>query len=210
MKKVRIGRDMWGVTVRASSIGQLQVSEDINDSTVGVTGDLGMLRGDSSLGLSLRVGGSLGTVRMNRDLDSALVSVLKDVGQIRVGGDVNRSTVMAGVDVGEDFEIGTADDVEWGDLRLEKVTVRGDMIDTSIAAGVGTGEASYSYGDGDDVSTVNHIGTARIYRIVVRGEIGSSGVAGETYAISADDGIDLLRSRGKAFTGAPGVVVQEF
>ncbi len=137
-----------------------------------------------------------------------MISVLNGIGQISVGQDVNRSQIMGGVDIGDDLIYRTADDDEWGDVIIEKVTIKGDMVDSSLIAGIWD-NGNY-YGNGDDAATSNHIGTARIYDVRVKGEIYSTLMPGETYAIGADDGIDRVRDTNGTFGGVAGVALLEY
>lgn len=200
--------DVVDSLLTANSIGSLSVKDDFNDSQVGVTANITMTRMGDSRGLTLQVGGSSGPIKVARSLDNAIISVLKDIGMIKIGGDLNRSLIMGGYNIGNDFALATADDTEWGHLDLQGVIVKGDMIDSSISAGIRPN--GLFFGDGDDTATVNHVGSARILKVNVRGQIGSTSIPGEMYAISADDGIERILSHGKEFTGNDGVIVQEF
>lgn len=200
--------DLIDSEILADSIRVLRIKDDLLDSRIGVTNDLRSMKVDDARGLTLRVGDSTGTIKIRRGLDSSLFSILGDVGIIHIGGDLNRSTIMGGVNIGDDFLLETFDDFHSGATIMKGVIIRGDMIDSSIAAGIRPNGPFF--GDGDDTSTNNHVGTARIRKIIVRGEISSTLLPGESYAISADDGIDRIRSRGQEFTGSEGVIIQEF
>ena len=208
IKKVCFNNDIVDSTLTANAIDQMLVGDDLNNTRIGVTADIKKLRANDTRNLTLRVGGSLERFQVRRDVDQALISVLNDIDTIKFGGDMNCATIMAGIDIGVDLIRGTADDAEWGDVNITAILIRGDMIDSSIAAGVNANDAYY--GNGDDFSTSSHIGTARINRILVNGEITSTSMPGESFALTADDGIDLIRSLGQPFTGIPGVVVQEW
>ena len=187
------------------------VGDDLEDTQIGVTDDLLNLKAADTRNLTLRVCGVLHNLQVKRDLDGALISALNGIGAIKVGQDLNRSTIVAGIDIGADFGLDVApggDDTEWGNVIIEKIQVKGDMIDSSIAAGV-RAVGSY-YGDGNDVPTADDIGTARIYQVIVKGEICSTNMPGESFAISAADGIDLIRNGRQLFTGTAGVAVQQF
>jgi hypothetical protein len=202
------GDDVVDSLILADSIRSLKVTDDFENSQLSIATDLGRMRIGDSRGLTLRVQGSTGTIKVQRSLDSALFSILHDVGNIFVGGDLNRTTIMGGIDIGEDFLLDTADDAQWGDLFMLGLMVKGDMIDSSISAGISPN--GLFFGDGNDTSTMNHIGTARILKVIVRGEILSTQLPGESYAISADDGINRIKSQGQEFLGSDGVIIQEF
>ncbi len=211
IRSAKIGSDLRNTTLLTSAIDQLLVGDDLEDTRIGVTDDLLSLKADDTRNLSLRVSGVLHTLQVKRDLDGGLISALNGIGTVKVGQDLNRSTIVAGIDIGADFTLDAApggDDTEWGNVVLEMVLVKGDMIDSNIAAGVSP-NGSY-YGDGNDEPTSDDIGTARIYKVMVKGEIGSTSLLGESFAISAADGIDLIRSGRQLFTGAAGVAVQQF
>ncbi|MCH9022180.1 MAG: hypothetical protein IID32_05405, partial [Planctomycetes bacterium] len=157
--------------------------------------------------LTLRVGGSLDSLIVKRSLENSLISVLSNIGSIKIGKNLNRTNLIGGINIGEDFLLATNDDILSGSVIIHSVFVRGDMIDSSITAGINPN--GLYFGDGDDTAINDHLGTARINRIIIKGDITSTLQPGESYAISADDGIELIRSRNKVFNGAPGVTVSK-
>ena len=211
LQSAKIGGDLRNATLLTNAIDQLLIGDDLEDTQIGVTDDLLKLQTEDSRNLTLRVSGRLHKLQVKRDLDGGLISALNGIGVMKVGQDLNRSTIVAGIDIGADFALDVApggDDTEWGNVVIEKIQVKGDMIDSSIASGVRS-EGIY-FGDGNDVPTADDIGTARIYQVIVKGEISSTNLPGESFAISAADGIDLIRSGRHLFTGAAGVAVQQF
>jgi len=211
LQSAKIGGDLRNATILTSMIDQLLVGDDLEDTRIGVTDDLLNLKAADTRNLTLRVSGALHNLQIKRDLDGGLISALNGIGTVKVGQDLNRSTIVAGIDIGADFTLDAApggDDTEWGDVVCEMVLVKGDMIDSSLAAGVNANGSFY--GDGNDTPTAGDIGTARIYKVIVKGEISSTNMLGESFAISAADGIDLIRSGRLLFTGAAGVAVQQF
>lgn len=211
IQNAQIHGDMRNTTLMASEIQRLQVGDDLEDTQIGVTDDLLSLKAADTRNMTLRVSGVLHALQVKRDLDGGLVSALNGIGTVKVGQDLNCSTIVAGIDIGPDFMLDTApggDDTEWGNVAIELIKVKGDMIDSSIAAGVNANGTFY--GDGNDLPTADDIGTARIYKVVVKGEIGSTNMLGESFAISAADGIDWVQSGRSQFTGAAGVAVQQF
>lgn len=206
-----IGGDLRAVILTASAIDRLRVGDDLDDTRISVTDDLVQLQADDSQNLILRVSGALGDLRIKKDMDNALISALNGIGTIQIRQDLNRSTIVGGIDIGPDLLLDVAaggDDAEWGNVVIDRILVRGDMLDTSIACGVSPVGAYY--GDGNDAPTANDVGTARIHQVVVNGQISSTNLPGETFAISAADGIDLIRSGRRTFTGAAGMAVQQF
>ena len=208
LKCAYIKNDLVDSTLRGASIDKIIIGDDLNDSSVNVEGNLVRLQVADVKGLNLRVGGELQSVYVRRDVERAQISSFRGIGIIKVGQDINRSTVMSGLDIGADMLFGTADDAEWGDVRIERVIIGGDMIDSSLAAGMNP-QGAY-FGDGNDTSNNGDLGTARIERVLVRGGITSSGIAGETFAIIASDGIGGVRSYGLPFTGNEDVLLQVF
>jgi len=207
----KFGNDFRDSTLLAQAVDNIFIKDDLDQSQIGVTGDLLKLKANDSQSLTLRVSGTLRKMQIKNDLDQALVSVLNEIGAIKIGQDLFRSTILGGIDIGDDFAYDTlpgGDDTEWGNVFIHNITIRGDMIDSNIAAGV-SARGDY-YGDGDDEPTADDIGTARILKVVVKGEISSTGLPGESYAISAADGIDLILSGRRSFTGSAGVLRQEF
>jgi hypothetical protein len=205
------GTDVRDSTIMCKSIDNLLVKDDLNDTRIRVTDDVLKLQADDSRGLTLQVNGILHNLRIKRDMDEALISSLDGIEMIRVGQDLYRSTILGGLDIGPDFAMDTlpdGDDIEWGSVVIRHIKIGGDMIDSSIAAGI-SARGEY-YGDGNDEPTANDMGTARIHRVLVRGEIGSTNLPGESYAISAADGIDLVRSGRSIFEGTAGVLLQQF
>ncbi|MBN2377689.1 MAG: hypothetical protein JXD22_14930 [Sedimentisphaerales bacterium] len=211
LRKATIFADLRNSTLLCSALDNLLVRDDLNNTQIGVTDDLSQLQADDSQGLTLRVSGTLENLSIRQDMDDALISALNGIGTIRIGEELNGSLILGGIDIGANFTLestGGGDDFEWGNVTIEKITIGRDMIDSSIAAGVSP--RGPFYGDGDDEPTAGDIGTARINRIIVRGDIASTNLPGETYAISAADGIDLIRSGRRIFTGTADVLLQEF
>ena len=203
--KGNFDNDVFDATFLIDSVGKIKVKDDLMNTRITITSDLTKLQTGDARNLSLRIAGSLGNLTVKRSLDASLISVLNDIGTIRVGGDLNHTNLIGGIDVGGDFLLGTADDVKSGETMIHNIFVRGDMIDSSIAAGINPN--GLYFGDGDDTAINNHLGTARIERVIIKGEIINTGLLGESYALTADDGIDLILSQGKEFTGSPGVIV---
>jgi len=201
--------DLENSRVEAGMIERMMVRDDVDGSAVGVTGNIERLQVWDVRGLTLRVGGVLGDVQVRRDLEGALVAALGGIGRVQVGQDLIGSTLLGGIDIGEDFILDVlpgGDDVESGDVRIDQVYVRGDMVDSSIAAGVRP--VGVYFGDGDDVAVAGDLGTAWIGRVMVSGEIGVTGQFGACYAITAADGMDMIRCQGGAFEGTADVAVQ--
>ena len=209
--KAIIFADLRDSTLLCSAVDNLLIRDDLNNTKIGVTDDLNQLQANDSRGLTLRVSGTLENLFIRQDMDDALISALNGIGTIRIGEELNGSLILGGIDIGANFILestGGGDDFEWGNVTIEKIMIGHDMIDSSIAAGVSP-RGPY-YGDGNDEPTAGDIGTARINRILVRGDIASTNLPGETYAISAADGIDLIRSGRRIFTGTDDVLLQEF
>ena len=203
--------DLRDSTLVLTAVEKLQVRDDLDETSISVTDDLVSLQADDSRGLTLRVSGTLGMLQVRRDLEEALVSSLNGIERVQVRQDLVRCTLVAGIDIGPDLTLDVApggDDVEWGDVRIQDVSVGGDFIDSSVSAGVSP--RGLWFGDGDDSPTADDQGTSRIERMIVRGDVASSGLPGESYAITASDGVDFIRAGRSVFTGAPGVALQEF
>ncbi len=208
LQKATFQDDINESTITTNTIKQMAVKDRVVQSNISATGDIEKLQLDDARLMVIRVGGSLESVSIKQGMDTSLISVLNDIDTIKIGADVYRSGFLAGLDVGEDFLPYTADDSFWGDLSINQITINGDMTDSGISAGVHP--TIFYYGDGDDAPTNNNIGTAIIKKVTVKGEISSSSLPGETYAITAADGIEMILSQGNIFSGTDGVVVQSF
>lgn len=205
----RIDTDLVDSVLTINELDKLIVGDDLNNTRIRVSGDLKKLQaGDIHL-LTLGVSGKLGQFQIKNDLDRSTVFSLDTIDDVAIKGDMNRSTIVAGIDLGDDLTQAPGDQ-EWGNAWINGVQIGGDMIDSNISAGVNASAPNYQYGDGNDVAVDNHEGTSRILSIKVRGQIKSTQLPGETYAISADDGVDKITADGKPFTGVPGVDLQEF
>ncbi len=203
---LKTGEDLLGTTLTAQNLQNCIIGDDLNNSFIAVSKRLNKMQAREISGLTLRISETLGSLQVKEDVTGSVLSVFTRIDKVVIGGDLNRSLILGGVDIGEDFLHNTADDTDTGETWIDTVLIGKDMTDTSIVAGI---KANGDYfGDGDDTRTgEDGKGTARIHKINVKGEISSSGVSGEYYAIIAEDGIDFLRSEGKPFTGAPGVLV---
>ncbi len=209
LNNARIDTDLADSTLYCAEIGSLTVSDDLSNAVLRIIGDVGAVSAGDVSGLMLAVSGRLDRFTVNRDLRNADIAALVGIGRVMVMRDVNRTNIIAGIDFGDDLTRDPNDTVD-GNADIDSIFVLGEMVDTSIAAGVDAAGPSYQYGDGDDFAVNNHTGTSRIYSLIVTGQIRSTQLAGETFALTADDGIDVLTSAGRRFTGAAGVIVQEF
>ena len=204
-----LGNDLADSTLVAKNCNWLFVRDDLDNTNISIEENLQRALITDSRGLTLRVGRSLTAMNVTQDLEDAIISVFNDIGTMSVGQDLNRSTIMAGIDIGNDF-VQDDSDSEWGNLTISSVFVMGDMIDSSIAAGINAAAPNYMYGDGDDRPTADDVGTARIGRIFVAGEITANFIPNQRFAISAADGIDLVFAGGAVFTGTEQVLIQQF
>ncbi len=203
---LKTGEDLLNIKLWTSNLHNGLIGDDLNGSVFDIGQRVGKLQAREVSGLTLRVSETLGSFLVKEDVTGSMLSVFSRLDKVKIGGDLHRSLILGGVDIGPDWLHNTADDTDTGEIWIDQVSVGKDMTDTSIVAGI---KANGEYfGDGDDTRTgQDGKGTARIHKINVKGQISSSGVAGESYAIMAEDGIDWLRSGGKPFTGAPGVLV---
>jgi len=211
IRKAVIFDDLRDSSLLCSAVNHLLIRDDLDNTRIGVTDDLNRLQANDTRGLTLRVSGTLGNFTVRQDMEDAIISALNGIGTIRIGQELNGSLILGGIDIGANFTLestGGGDDFEWGNVTIENIIIGRDMIDSSIAAGVSP-RGPY-FGDGNDEPTANDIGTSRINRILVRGNIASTNLPGESYAISAADGIDLIRSGRRVFTGTADVLLQEF
>jgi hypothetical protein len=219
MGVVRIGGDLAGgsVTGTAPSFGRSGLIESVDGAVAGITiggsvlaGTDTSTAGDLTENASIRVGGVLGFLTVGGSLvgtatpdGQAPVIVAaggrsvgvpgKTVGRIAVGGRVELTEILVGYDV----DLVPRD----ADVWVGPVTVGGDWVASSLAAGVtdggdGFGNAGDAVMSGPGVT--NGSGTSRIGPIVIGGDVLGTSAAGDHYGFVAQQ-IDGLRVGGRTY-----------
>jgi len=115
-----VGGHFHGVLEAAGNVNRIAVAGGDFDGLVRVGGDLGTFRlgamrgtgGNLAAGARLGVGGTLRNISVDGSIqggptEAELVQILAgDVGTLAVGGDVHRSRILAGTDLGDDWLVG--------------------------------------------------------------------------------------------------------
>lgn len=207
LKTCRIGA-LAGATLKAGTIDKLTIGDNVTDSSINVTGNLSLMQVNAINGLTLRAGGSLGRLQVFHGVADSLISAYTAIGLVHIIRDLENSSLIAGLDIGPDM-IRDATDLKKGNCLIEKVTVLGEMVDSNIVAGIDAVGPDFRYGDGNDIPNDGDFGLSRIRNVHVLGDIRSNCLSGTSFTISAADSVDTILSRGRPFTGAAGVSVNE-
>jgi hypothetical protein len=137
-----------------------------------LTGNAGV-RAGTSIG-SLTVKGSLvGNVTASGAATPVIISAEFTIGKLSIGGRVERAQILGGYDV--NLSALSADS------QIGPVTVGGDWIDSSIAAGVTNPNGPEFLGDGHDTIIGGGASVAKIASIIIGGMVTGSGSAGEHF-----------------------------
>ncbi len=153
-----------------TGIGQYSLSGGVSNGLISTGGAIGKIKVSSTMQSRVRAENGIGSVDVDL-LTDALLSSGTSIGKVNVRGDMVRSDIVAGMDPsdggydplagGEAANVrfdgrtfpaswrtaGNLDKLNGGDVG--SVAVRGDMIASSIAAGVGPGADGW-YGTPDD------------------------------------------------------------
>ncbi len=228
--------DMDGsLTIRKDLLGKMQVSGDMA-GTISSEGTISRLV----------VGGVFGGgVRAKRDIDrfvagsmfDGVVAAKGDFDLAQITGNMEYSTLAAGLDTGPDARLDVADGMGRGDLK--KVVIGGDFVQSNLAAGIASGADGY-FATGDDflasanveqldAPKVNGITissdlksidvsflvpsqgqSSSIGRVQIKGYVEGSPYPSEQFAIVAAGEVGTVFVHGKAFGGseAENIVVE--
>ncbi len=157
----------------------------VNDSIVGhnLEGNAGVRAGNDIGSLTVK-GSLLGNVTANGAATPVIISANGQllptattdiaIGRISIGGSVERAQILAGYDTNLSALNGNA--------QIGAVTVGGDWIDSSMAAGVTNTNGPGFLGDGHD-SVIGDLANsiARIASITITGMVAGSGSPGEHF-----------------------------
>jgi len=133
------GGNLAGTISATGTLGKISVSGSTNKQTGLTTG------GDMTSGARLYAGVSLSGLSVSGSLiggstdEEDLVQICSPlISNVSVGGDITDSRILAGTDLGADWAVGgTGEDADfWGAGIIGKISVRGDVHDSLIGAGV--------------------------------------------------------------------------
>lgn len=166
------------------------LSSDRDITTLRVTG---LASGNSAL----RAGDNI-TSAFIGGLDGARLSAGGNLGATTIAGSVNASLITSGVDLGRDGNFGgtglNADRI--GDGNIASITVTGSFTRSDIAAGVARG-ADNLLGTPDDRSGS---GRSTIGPVTITGAATGSLQAGESFRITSNGSVGIVRAGGAVFT----------
>ena len=193
--------------ISIKTIGRINIKNDIIQTRIGIDSDIAKMTAGNVDGLALRVNGNLGIFSTRGSLDNAIISVLNNINTIKVGKNLQQTVIVAGINIGEDYLLNSADDqLGRGDLLIKKVIIGNNLVNSSIAVGI-LSKNGY-FGDALDTRFIDDQGDEirakqEIRLIKVGGTISTTGISGESYALVAEDGIDKITSKGKIYRDNP-------
>lgn len=132
-----------GKMTTAGDVSTILLRRDDLAGRMNIAGSLGRLdvRGDIVQGTRVKVAHELTAARVRGSLlggpgDDGLVQLISAAfGTINVHGGMDRAQILAGTDLGDDWLVGGGDDA-FGQGSIERVSVRGDVSDSLIGAGL--------------------------------------------------------------------------
>lgn len=193
-------------------IGQYSLSGGVSGGLISTDGAIKRIKVTSTMSTRVRAGGGIGSVNVDV-LTDALLSSGGTIGKVTIRRDMVRSDISAGFDASDAgydpaaggeaanvrFDartlpatwrtVGNMDELSGGDVV--SVKVGGDMIASSISAGVGPG-ADGSFGTDDD----NVRGSGYIRRVKLGGYAVGSADPTEHYGIYAASGTPKVSGSG--------------
>jgi hypothetical protein len=200
----RVGGGIPFGAFNATSVGSFKVGVNMNGGSLTSEGDVGRVSvGEEAHGVALAAAGRMNVVKIGRSLNGndpsapAVVAALARVGsatpadavaiaKLNVGNDVVNAQILLG------YQKDTTDDeapryrARNPDASAGKVTIGGDLIASSIVAGV-FDTAADGFGQNDEViegDTTERI-SARIASIIIKGSVTGTAAEGDHYGITA-------------------------
>lgn len=195
-----VSSSIRGLTIGTVRIGgQLQGSvssqRDITSATV---------TGQVTSGSGIRAGYNMGATTVG-SMDTSAISAGGNITSVRVNGNVIDSSILAGVDLGQDANFGgsgvNADVVTNGNMGT--VTIQGNFIRSDIGAGVYQGPDGF-VGTPDDLLGE---GRSSLGNVTITGSAQGSIFNTEQYRIASNGTIGTVRAGGLPFSGAANLQV---
>lgn len=177
--------------------GNMTIKGDVDaGSTIVGLGEVNKLtvNGTHSGAIALREGA--GQARFN-DIDEGFVSIAQDTNKVDVRGDLTEAILSFGTWVGDDGIYNTADDVIIGGT-VSRVSVRGDVADSAIVAGV---LPDISFGPGVPSTLTAYTGNSNLFG-ALRDDLAAVDGAEAGGLLPSD--INRVDVRGRVFTSGVG------
>jgi len=127
----------------------------------------------------------------------AIISAGDTLGKLNINGQVYLTDILAGLSLGSDGNYGgtgtAADSLTNG--IVENVTVKGDFVQSNVAAGVTRGTDEF-YSSDDDIGV---LGISEIKHVSINGEAQGTDFGSESYGFTSNGLIDSVKVSGKEF-----------
>ncbi len=138
IKSIKVsGGDLAANIVSGRDLGSLSVSGGNLTGSVTAQRAVGSMKvGGWILASNIRAG-SINSISAD-GLDSSIIASARDIVKVSLKGEMALSSVLAGLDIGQDGLLGTADDVVHA-ATIGSLSVGGSMSNSKAMAGVGTG-----------------------------------------------------------------------
>ena len=161
--------------------------------------------GDIS-GVRARIRGQLGSIKSARDIVGSMFSAAQ-AGAVRAARHVTQSLFAAGYDFGADFRIGGGDDT-LASGTMGALSVGGDLIDTTVVAGVNPGiNPLFGPGTGLAAGGKGKLGNVTVKGAIITTDTGFAFLADDNTFTVKDSSHQLKASSvGQTFPGTQYVV----
>lgn len=175
------------INVSGNFGGLISSDRDIRSATI---------TGEMTFNSALRAALNIGSVSVT-EMDGAFISAGGDLNSVNVRGTVDRSSIYAGVDLGNDGRLGgtgaAADRTSSGDLRT--VSIGGNFTRSNISAGV------YAAGDGFIGSLDDRTGDGRsvLGNVTIRGSATGSAFNSESFGFRSSGTLGNIRVQNRPF-----------
>lgn len=176
------GGDLAADIIAGGRIAGIAITGSDITGKINAQSDIGSIAIDGSISdTSIRSGGTIGSV-LARSMNNAVLSSALGMGTVHFTGEIMHSFVLAGVDVGVDGMIATADDNPFnGGLPhaadIKVVQIDGTMTDSVVSAGVASDAAGEFMVPANDVVAA---GISRILKMSVNSFALSNGILADT------------------------------
>lgn len=160
-------------TSGGKSLGSLTVPGEIGGEFWKTAGRVGTVKAGSVLGTNMNIGGALDSLSTSGNINGATIAAVS-IGTLNVGtilGGIIDSKILAGTSLGFNDQLdsppGTIDD-QFNEGTIKTITVKGEVTNSIIAAGVNPNAGTYL----DGLATL--VGEGEIQKITIGGVVSNT------------------------------------
>ncbi len=202
-------------TLSSQTIGQFSAAGDVIDATIFGRDEIGSFSTSGAFGVDPQGSGfnpayiasniSIGSFTA-ATTDKAIISAGDSLGTVTVNGTTMETQFIAGMILGSDANFGgslTAKDLLTAG-SISRINIRGDFIQSSVAAGINPGADSF-FGTGDDLAA---LGLSNLGLVTISGNALGSQSFSQNYAFTSAGTMSDIKVQGKKFDQNGNLITQ--